>query len=212
MKRRLFAILAVFSLAIWFVVLTGWIRSRFYHDVAWFTLGQRLIVFRQETRSFQLWVVHDWTGKEPDGWDSYKVDPSRGSLPTGPNLIALSNYRTSHWELAGIGAAYDNAVGVVFRNNQLPMRMFLNRGAAAHTALTLSIRWPTALILPAILPLIWLMQFVRHRRQVGARARHGLCRNCGYDLRASTGRCPECGTVIPANPNLEPQINADEHR
>jgi hypothetical protein len=41
--------------------------------------------------------------------------------------------------------------------------------------------------------------FVYLRRQIAVRRRRGegLCRRCGYDLRASPDRCPECGTTVP---------------
>ena len=34
---------------------------------------------------------------------------------------------------------------------------------------------------------------VAHRRRRRSRARAGRCQRCGYDLRASPERCPECG-------------------
>lgn len=46
----------------------------------------------------------------------------------------------------------------------------------------------------AILPVAW---FVQLRRRNGGHV-PGLCARCGYDLRASPGRCPECGTVSPS--------------
>ena len=58
--------------------------------------------------------------------------------------------------------------------------------AAAH--------WlPAALLL--VMPLVFLNGAVRRD---GAERRRGLCLACGYDLRATPGRCPECGTAAAA--------------
>jgi hypothetical protein len=53
-------------------------------------------------------------------------------------------------------------------------------------------------VLPAVITMtVGIAPFIaRHRRRV--RTRLGLCAACGYDLRASRERCPECGT--PAKP------------
>ena len=46
------------------------------------------------------------------------------------------------------------------------------------------------LVPPAIMPALWIKRLARRRRML----REGLCLQCGYDLRATSGRCPECGS------------------
>ena len=58
---------------------------------------------------------------------------------------------------------------------------------------------PTALVILTV---------VRVRRRYW-RLRHGYCADCGYDLRASPERCPECGTPVPSGHSVSPGLESN---
>lgn len=61
------------------------------------------------------------------------------------------------------------------------------------------IRFPhtwAIIAMAALSSLILVPRFIAARRR-RRRSRRGLCPQCGYDLRSSPDRCPECGNAEP---------------
>lgn len=72
-------------------------------------------------------------------------------------------------------------------------RGFIKSGLTNTRYIAWTIPYWFLCVLTAVFPLWWYRRLRKNRH----RLRAGLCVNCGYDLRASKERCPECGTVIP---------------
>ena len=97
----------------------------------------------------------------------------------GADYLALNADDTTLWAVPGpSGPAIKHRTAVVpYVNMQLPF-------------------WMLAAI-AAFLPTIWIIERASRRQQRRRLQRSGLCPRCGYDLRASPNRCPECGTAVP---------------
>jgi len=185
---RLFRIAVVCSSALCLVVLFLWVRSYWRMDkFVWLGSGDKNTVWNNvcaacgevqvERRCLVNDIFRDW---------GIKTGFSSTQLTTKTTLIGWVDEPRSD-------GTFVRPNGLIWSFRFAGFDGFAERGTNGADWMAVVPLWfPAALT--AILPGCLLYRLRRARR----RAAKGLCQRCGYDLRSSPERCPECGSPVPA--------------
>ena len=167
---RRFAAIAFLALAIPLLIAlaTFWTRSLFVWDSVFFETADRAHMLESSRGRIGWCDVRQRWGTSGVNWGSYRVEGKGGTI-LDDAIVRDNSVRA--W-----GGFVVSTRGTQFASRTV---------AAPYWFLTLVIGTPAALV--------WR---VGRRRRL--RITRGQCERCGYDLRATPERCPECG-AIPQN-------------
>lgn len=226
MRRRPFTMTSALSLLLWAATIVLWVRSYWVADHFWMIYrsgGAEL--FRCSRGDFELYHSRSdekgnfqsairFSHAEGDSisarttvypihrqWWVFTYDATPPPPPPTPRQIREARDTIAAWD-----KVRQEHLTVPARREEVDLLRDRAREAnwvlANHRSSHWQLVFPAwmAAIATAMLPAFWIALMLRRRR--GAqRMRRGLCSRCGYDLRASTDRCPECGTLAPKNPS-----------
>ena len=188
MKRRLFLILSALSLLLCVAVAALWLRSHWYSDVLTVWTGKGSIAVGSTYGD--LWLERsNFHGTSP----SFAV----ASFPIGSppdsqrrSLSRMASYRFGRFIIAADSRPAKNVgldPAVASQGLQLPTGLLVRDWINVPV-------W-AVFVLAAIASVPGFWPYLRRRDRV-----KGHCPSCGYDLRATPDRCPECGQTPAPNP------------
>ena len=181
-----------------------WMRGYYVEDVLHhFSADQRSLRSREyEVKSNSgniIYVENTITYEEADGFDlGVAITVQRGT-PLGWSRTrekpfdnyAEARYRSPLW-LARFAIAVDHGRYEMDVTQLRPVPQFFGSSVQEAWYITFPI-WPLWLLF-MLPPAIGCFLYIRRKRRSRVRFFTARCRKCNYDLRASKGRCPECGT------------------
>jgi len=185
MRRLMFILLSALSLLLFAATVALWARSYFASDEvghAW--LNGRTCTIREllvNTSRGQISVQLIRVDETPSEFASHqaRIGNARSLWRSGP---------AATWDL---GARIWNKLGFGNRRRVGPATDGKTTWGREVELTYLFPAWLRALLF-AVHPGCCIVLRIRAARRFGT----GQCKACGYDLRATPGRCPECGTVV----------------
>jgi len=169
MKHRPFNVLAGMSLLLSVLAAAMWIDSA-SHDIWWSYLGTP-----DPWEISRLWHVSSSDGRLDVGWLEFGP---------GANLVSKGGFRFEVQPVPSIPPPPT----YLHLDEPEPYRFigfYVGRQGGFFRGPVLGIPDWFLILVALLLPLRWLKK---------PRTRRGICSSCGYDLRATPDRCPECGT------------------
>jgi hypothetical protein len=218
-KRRLLNLLAAGSLALALALTAAWVRSYYSADEIWRDSAHPVEIWiSQGTIGIKHWALHPWYSVTLRGGAIVQVD-GKGISPSFTDCWHYRDARLwyglsgASWP-AGMREVYDPFwIGPIdltwfgFHRYSRPPGIRLGDpttgkwySPSGKDTVLMVPSWP-AVLLTALPAVLWFGRRLSTRQRIHA----GRCRECGYDLRATPDRCPECGT-IPLAPAVESRV------
>jgi len=196
MKTRPFDVLAGVSLVLCVATVGLWVRSCYSPDSIWLTVTpkkQAFLDFDSQCVRFSRHVKDDPPIKCPyPSWPvQLFVNGKPLGPPTSPAVLASFGWEKQfgpdiNWHLLGIWLT-------AFPEISRPMSNMGTKAKVGYWTEVAVPYWFLALLFLSFPFARWLPPAIRQfnrRSQIS-----NVCRTCGYDLRATPDRCPECGGV-----------------